>query len=107
MKIKNILCDKDFIFLMNYRGNNPNSTSQMMGELIFTNVMSSHKYDEIYKNKPSLPRSNSDSSDNEKIYYNADFNVSHRSVPHNPYSICKEYTNCSMTSPICDEDDCD
>ena len=56
------------------------------------------------KNKPSLSRSVSDSSDDDKVYYNADASVSHLSVPHDPYSICVQYTNCSMSSSVYNAD---
>ena len=49
---------------------------------------------------PSLVRSSSESEDSERIYYNADANVSHRTVPHDPYSIQRDCGNAVMTSPV-------
>lgn len=50
---------------------------------------------------PSLVRSNSTSSvESNKIYYNADANVSHRTVPHDRYSIQRDCGNAIMSSPI-------
>lgn len=50
---------------------------------------------------PSLVRSNSNTSDTtEKIYYNAEANMCHRTVPHDPYSIQINCGNAVMTSPI-------
>ena len=92
---------------MNYTNKNNKSTSHQMGAFIFKNKISTNEYNSIYKKTPSLSRSSSESSNDRKVYYNAESNLSHRSVPHDPYSICKEYTNCSMTSPVFNEDDCD
>lgn len=50
---------------------------------------------------PSLVRSSSNTSDDgEKIYYNAEADMNHRTVPHDPYSIQINCGNAVMTSPI-------
>ena len=91
---------------MDYSNRTPKSISQKKRAAMLKRYLAPKDYNARYgiTTTPALTRSSSQSSDDGKIYYNAEANISHLSVPHDPYSICVNYTNCSMSSPVYNAD---